>query len=78
MCHTFRMDSSDAIRKTQAKAVYSYYRNTVLVNQPNCNYSTCSSITGCVTNYPNYEVRQQVTVGSQVCNSCASTGCGCK
>jgi hypothetical protein len=72
------MDSSDILRKAQAKAIYTYYRVAKLSTQPACNYSTCSSITGCVVQYPTYEERQAVTYGSQLCNSCASTGCGCK
>ncbi len=72
------MDSSDLIRKTQAKAVYVNYRDTKLAAQAACNYSTCSSITGCVVQYPDYIQRQLVHYGGQLCNSCASTGCGCK
>ena len=72
------MDSSDAIRKLQAKTIYTYYRINTLSKQPACNYSTCSTITGCVVNYPSYEERQQVTIGSQICNGCSATGCGCK
>ena len=72
------MDSSDVLRKIQAQAIFSYYRNTILSNQVACNYSTCSSITNCIVNYPSYEERQQVTTGAQVCNKCASTGCGCQ
>jgi hypothetical protein len=71
------MDSSDAIRKLQAKAIYTYYKTTKLVQQPTCNYSTCSSITGCVVQYPNYQERQQAATGSRECNSCARVGCGC-
>ncbi len=71
------MDSSDAIRKLQAQTIYTYYKTTKLVQQPACNYSTCSSITGCVVQYPSYAEKQQVSAGSQVCNSCAGTGCSC-
>lgn len=71
------MDSSDILRKKQSQTIYTYYRVNTLSTQPACNYSTCSSITGCVVNYPTYEERQQVNQGSQVCNSC-SNGCGCK
>ena len=71
------MDSSDILRKKQSQAIYTYYRINTLSKQPACDYTTCSSITGCVVNYPSYEERQKVHQGSQVCNSC-STGCGCK
>jgi hypothetical protein len=71
------MDSSDILRKTQAKAIFAYYKETKLSLQPTCNYSTCSSITGCVVQYPSYAEKQAVTVGQQTCNACAATGCGC-
>ena len=71
------MDSSDAIRKIQAKAVYSYYRNTVFSKQSTCNYSTCSTFTGCKVNYPDYDTKQKVATGAQACNGCTNLGCGC-
>ena len=71
------MDSSDILRKTQAKAIFSYYKQVVLSAEVTCNYSTCSSITGCTTKFPSYEERQQVSYGQQLCNSCASVGCSC-
>lgn len=72
------MDSSDILRKKQARAVYIFYRDNVLVKQPNCNRTTCNSNNGCVLNYPSYQVRQQVTVGQQDTNNCTNTGCGCQ
>jgi hypothetical protein len=72
------MDQSDILRKKQAQTIYTYYRQTILSQQANCNYSTCSSITNCIVNYPSYEERQQVNIGSQECNSCSQKGCGCK
>lgn len=71
------MDASDQIRKTQAKTVFAYYKNTTLSTQPTCNYSTCSTITGCKVNYPSYAEKQQVGYGAQLCNSCSKTGCSC-
>jgi len=72
------MDSSDILRKKQARAVYMFYRDTVLVKQAGCNTTTCNSNNGCRLNYPSYEVRQQVTVGQQDTNACTKTGCGCQ
>ena len=72
------MDASDQIRKLQNQAIYSYYKQTKLAPQAACNYSTCSSINGCVVNYPSYEERQKVLVGQAVCNSCANTSCSCR
>ena len=72
------MDSSDILRTKQAQTIFAYYKTTVLSKQANCNYSTCSSITNCVVNYPTYEERQQVAAGAQACNGCANTGCGCQ
>ena len=71
------MDSSDILRKKQAQTIYTYYRISTLSKQAACNYSTCSSITGCVVRYPTYAERQAVSQGSKVCNSCNNTGCGC-
>ena len=72
------MDSSDILRTKQAKTIFAYYRDTTLKLQRNCNYSTCSSITNCVVNYPSYEEKQQVQDGNKACNGCTKTGCGCQ
>lgn len=37
----------------------------------------CKSLQACVTTFPSYEERQQFITGSQTCNSCSNTGCGC-
>lgn len=37
----------------------------------------CKDLTPCVTTFPSYEERQQFITGSQTCNSCSNTGCGC-
>jgi hypothetical protein len=37
----------------------------------------CKDLTPCVTTFPSYELRQQFITGSQACNSCSNTGCGC-
>ena len=37
----------------------------------------CTSLQACVTTFPSYEERQQFITGSQTCNSCSQTGCGC-
>lgn len=72
------MDSSDILRKLQSATIFAYYKTNTLSKQAACNYSTCSSITNCVVNYPSYEERQQVTQGAQACNACSSGGCGCQ
>jgi hypothetical protein len=41
------------------------------------NSLACTSLTACVTTFPSYEERQKFITGSQVCNSCSKTGCGC-
>jgi hypothetical protein len=41
------------------------------------NSLACTSLTACVTTFPSYEERQQFITGSQACNSCSNTGCGC-
>jgi hypothetical protein len=41
------------------------------------NSLACTSLQACVTTFPSYEERQQFITGSQVCNSCSNTGCGC-
>ena len=72
------MDSSDILRTLQAKTIFAYYKTNTLSKVATCNYSTCSTITNCVVNYPNYAERQNVTIGSKACNSCSGTGCGCQ
>ena len=37
----------------------------------------CKDLTPCVTTFPSYQERQQFITGSQACNSCSNTGCGC-
>ncbi len=72
------MDQSDKIRALQAKTVFTYYKQTKLVTQPTCNYSTCSTIfPGCKVNYPSYAERQNVVAGAAACNGCTSSSCGC-
>ena len=41
------------------------------------NSLACTSLQACVTTFPSYEERQQFITGSQTCNSCSQTGCGC-
>jgi hypothetical protein len=41
------------------------------------NSLACTSLAGSAVNYPSYEERQKVVTGSQVCNGCSNTGCGC-
>jgi hypothetical protein len=41
------------------------------------NSLACTSLQACVTTFPSYQERQQFITGSQVCNSCSKTGCGC-
>jgi hypothetical protein len=41
------------------------------------NSLACTNLQACVTSFPSYEERQQFITGSQVCNSCSQTGCGC-
>jgi hypothetical protein len=41
------------------------------------NSLACTSLQACVTRFPSYEERQQFVTGSQACNSCSNTGCGC-
>jgi hypothetical protein len=71
------MDSSDQIRKAQAKTIFAYYKLNLLSTQATCNYSTCSSLlTTCIVNYPTYAEKQQVSLGKTVCNSCSGS-CNC-
>ena len=71
------MDSSDILRKKQAKAVFAYYKEVTLSKQPACNYNSCNSITGCVVSYPSYAEKYNVSLGQQACNDCTATGCNC-
>ena len=72
------MDASDILKQMQNKTIYTYYKKNILSLQAACNYSTCSTPTGCsVPVYTTYELRQQVTSGQQVCNSCSNIGCTC-
>jgi len=71
------MDASDALRKLQAKTIFTYYRLNVYNSQPACNTTTCSSITGCITTFPTYDERQKVSFGRQQCNNCSGQGCSC-
>lgn len=73
------MDAGDLLRKKQRIAVYSYYKTVVFAGQTACAnaQAACTSLTPCVTTYPSYEEKQNVVMGSQVCNSCANVGCGC-
>lgn len=41
------------------------------------NSLACTSLQACVTTFPSYEERQQFITGSQACNSCSNSGCGC-
>ncbi len=72
------MDASDKIRKVQAQAIFTYYKQNTLSQQATCNYSTCSSITNCIVNYPSYAEKDQVNYGRQLCNNCSQIGCGCQ
>ena len=67
------MDASDAIRKLQAKAVWVDFKAQQLVKQPACNYSTCSTlVTSCKLNFETYEIKNQIEIGKQECNSCST------
>ncbi len=67
------MDASDAIRKLQAKAVWTDYKVQTLARQPACNYSTCSTLeTSCKLNFTSYEIQNLIEIGKKECNSCST------
>ena len=60
------------IRKMQANAQWTYLTNNVLSVQSNCNFSTCSQITGCSPiNYKSYAQRNIISLGKYNCTSCS-------
>jgi len=69
------MDASDRIRKLQAKAVFTYYKDNVL-DSATCNTTTCAANLGtnCIVTYPNFQEKLQVTQGKTACIDC-SGGC---
>jgi hypothetical protein len=72
------MDASDRIRKLQAKAVFTYYKTSVL-NPAKCNTTGCSAGTAglgvnCIVNYPNFQEKLQMSQGKNACLDC-SGGC---
>ena len=69
------MDASDRIRKVQAKAVFTYYRENVL-DPATCNLTNCVTdlSANCLVNYPNFQEKLQVAQGRKACNNC-STSC---
>jgi hypothetical protein len=70
------MDASEIIRKLQSKAVYTNFKNTLRVTQPNCNVSTCGANINCTLNFSDYQTRQLFSDGKLYCSSCTNT-CGC-
>jgi len=68
------MDASDRIRKLQAKAVFTYYKDTVL-DPGTCNTTNCSAGLGvnCIVQYPDYQQKLQVAQGKNACNDCSGS-----
>jgi hypothetical protein len=62
------------IRKIQAQAQWVYLKNNNLAKQPNCNFSTCSQLSGCnPITYQTYEQKYNVSLGKYLCDSCSTT-----
>ena len=60
------------IRKMQAQAQWAYLKNNVLSVQSNCNFSTCTQISGCSPiNYVSYAQRDIISLGKYNCTSCS-------
>jgi hypothetical protein len=68
------MDYSDIIRRMQAQTNYTYLKINTLATQPTCNFSTCTTISGCAPiNYITYEQKNNIQMGKYYCNSCSTT-----
>lgn len=67
------MDYSDMIRKMQAQAQWTYLKNNTLATQSNCNFSTCTQISGCAPiKYESYAQKNIISLGKYSCNTCPS------
>lgn len=72
------MDFSDIIRKNQALTQWTYLKNNVLATQSNCNFSTCTQISGCAPiNYVSFEQKYNISLGRASCVTCVSTVNNC-
>lgn len=74
------MDASDIIKKLQSQAQYRFYKETLAVQAPTVNISTCGAIipatTGVTVNFPSYIDKQLMFQGKLYCSSCTNS-CGC-
>jgi len=62
------------IRKIQAQAQWVYLKNNTLATQSNCNFSTCSQLSGCSPiKYQTYEQKYNISYGKYLCDSCSTT-----
>jgi len=60
------------IRKMQAQAQWTYLKNNTLATQSNCNFSTCTQISGCAPiKYESYAQKNIISLGRYNCNTCS-------
>lgn len=60
------------IRKMQAQAQWTYLKNNTLATQLNCNFSTCTQISGCAPiKYESYAQKNIISLGKYSCNTCS-------
>ena len=68
------MDYSGIIRRMQSQTNYTYLKINTLSTQPTCNFSTCTTVSGCAPiNYITYEQKNSIEMGKYYCNSCSTT-----
>ena len=66
------MDFSDIIRRNQALTQWTYLKNNTLSQQPTCNFSTCTQLSGCAPiNYQSYEQKNIIALGKYNCLNCS-------
>jgi hypothetical protein len=66
------MDFSDIIRRNQALTQWTYLKQNTLATQSNCNFSTCTQLSGCAPiNYQSYEQKNIIALGKYSCLSCS-------
>lgn len=60
------------IRKMQAQAQWTYLKNNTLATQSNCNFSTCTQLSGCSPiKYESYAQKYIISRGRYNCNTCS-------
>ena len=66
------MDFSDIIRRNQALTQWTYLKNNTLATQSNCNFSTCTQLSGCSNiKYESYEQKYNIALGRYSCLNCS-------